>query len=192
MAFALALCQPNRELAIARSLTRHHFPNHVFKIRNRCVVRGRVLDRLRPAFPRYVFLDPRNAFHALRTRFGIFDFVRGDGGHIAEVPDLALTSLRKIADVDDVIPAPERQSGRFRFGDRVIVHSSDDHRIVGQRAIFQYMVDEYRALVSLEWLSASVPCQVDERQLVFESQAMRNTPGRKRRRRRRRGRHEIQ
>ena len=186
MAFALALCQPNRELAVARSLTRWQFPNHVFTLRTRCVHRGRLVDRLRPAFPRYVFLDPLGAWHALRTRFGIFDFVR-DGERVATVPDVALDSLLRSADPQGVLPSPERLSSRFTPGERVVVHSSDDHRIAGQRAVFRYMVSEYRALVMLEWLSASVPVEVDERQLMPEM-VRKSVLAPKRRRRRRRDR----
>src|SRR5262249_41800465 len=155
---------------------------HVFTLRARCVIRGRVCDRLRPAFPRYIFVDPLGAWNALRNRFGIFDYVR-DGERVAIVPDAALNSLLRTADPNGVLPMPEILSSSFAPGDRVIVQS-EIHGVANQRAEFKYLVGEHRAFVLLDWLSASVPVEVDERMLVLETVRAINIPRRKRRRRR--------
>jgi hypothetical protein len=187
MPWALAISPTNRELSIARSLTRWNFPNLVFKIRNRIVRRGRLVDHVRPAFPRYIFCDPLDKYHQMRARFGIVDFVRDDGERIATVPDHALKSLRDIADDEDVLPSPNKPSARFKLGDRVMIRGST--MLAGYPAIFQHAVDESRAIVLIDWMGRWCPVGVDERDLENE---LTEAPRRKRRRRRGRNRNHIE
>ena len=183
MSWALAVTPPNRELDLARALTDFEFPNHVFKIRTRCVHRGRLIDRLRPAFPRYLFLDPRNAWNIIRGRFASLDFVR-DGNFIATVPEQAVTSLVKIADADGVLPTPEKISTKFHLGDRVRIIGAS--LLAGYPALYQHLVANEQHMVLIDWMGRYVPVAVDERDLVLEVVKEISSPRRNRRRRRKR------
>jgi len=180
-AWSLAITAPNRELSTSRALTRWDYEHIVFKIRRASVFRGRFCHRLVPAFPGYVWLVANNSWHTLREVFGIVDFV----GHGQPI-ELAVNSLKRIADQQDIIPTPEIPS-RFRPGDRVIINSADI-RLSGQRAEFLYPVADGKAAVRIEWLMGKfVPMQIDERDLVLEI-ADKPMPRRARRHRRRRNR----
>lgn len=181
MPFALAISPTNRELSIARALTRWKFPNLVFKIRTRAVHRGRLVDRLRPAFPRYIFCDALDNYAHMRARFGIIDFVRGDDQRIAIVPDEALTSLRDVADHDGVLPTPDKSSTRFKSGDHVMIRGAS--MLAGHPAIYQHAVDETRAVILILWMGRWCPTAIDERDLENETKPP-EAPRRKRRRRR--------
>jgi hypothetical protein len=178
--WSLAITPPNRELTISRSLTRWNFQHYVPKIRRRGVFRGRARDRLAPAFPGYIFIIANNAWHTLRSIFGIVDFVARDH----PVVEIALISLMKIADADGVIPTPVIISQRFKPGDRVIVNNEEDWRKNG-RGEFRHLLENGKALVMLDWLIGQVPAEVDERNLVLEV-SEKPKPRRKRRHRRRR------
>src|SRR5215831_555924 len=176
-AWSLATTPPNRELPISRALSRWNYEHLLFKIRRRGMHRGRAHDRLCPAFPGYIWLVANNAWDTLRDVFGIVDFI--GHGHLVE---RALKSLVEIADENGIIPTPERTSQRFARGDRVIVYNDQDFRKNG-RAVFQYLTDDGKALVLLDWVCGQVPASVDERNLVLE---VIPAPRRKRRRRPRR------
>jgi hypothetical protein len=181
-AWSLAITAPNRELSISRALSRWDYEHIVFKIRRSSVFRGRFRDRLVPAFPGYLWLVANNSWHTLREVFGIVDFI----GHGTSI-ELAVNSLKLVADHQCVIPTPEIPS-RFRPGDRVIINSADI-RIAGQRAEFLYPVADGKAAVRIEWLMGRhVPMQVDERDLVLEIANAKSKPRRARRHRRRRNR----
>lgn len=183
MSWTLAVTPPNRELALARALTDFEFPNHVFKVRTRRVHRGRLIDRIRPAFPRYLFLDPRNAWNIIRGRFASLDFVR-DGNYIANVPEQAVTSLVKIADADGVLPTPEKISTKFHLGDRVRINGAS--LLAGYPAVYQHSVGNEQHMVLIDWMGRYVPVAVDERDLVIEIEIVKPITQSVRTRRRRR------
>lgn len=176
-AWSLAIISPNRELSTSRALSDWNFTHHVFKIRRRGVHRGRARDRLLPAFPGYLFIVAQNAWDTLRIFFGIANFV--GHGHAIEA---AVNSLLRIADENGVIPTPELSSQRFKLGDRVVINGIGV--LAGQRAIFQHLVDETRAMVLIDWMGRYVPIAIDERDLVLEA-SDKPKPRRKRRHRRR-------
>jgi len=179
--WSLAITPPNCELKISRALARWDYEHCVFKVRRRRVFRGRAHDRLLPAFPGYLFVVAKNSWSTLREIFGVVDFL----AHGQPI-ELAVKSLKQIADSDGVIPTPEISSSRFAPGDRVIINSADV-RISGQRAEYLYAVGDGKAAVRIEWLMGKfVPMQIDERDLVLEVAKETPKPRRQRRHRRRR------
>jgi hypothetical protein len=180
--WSLAIVGPNRELATSRALQRWNFDHHVFKIRRRGVCRGRARDRLLPAFPSYVFIVAQDAWATLRTIFGIVVFI----GHGRPI-EAAVNSLVKIADQDGVIPTPEISSQRFKKGDRVIYRGDAIKWLADRRAEFQFLIDENKAMIEIEWCGRPVPIPVDERDLVFEMEVQSEPRRNRKRRRRRRG-----
>jgi transcription termination factor NusG len=159
MGWSLAQVQPNRELSIARALTRHEFPNHVFKVKKQSVSRGRHVDHMRPAYPGYIFLVVGNAWQTLRERFGITRYVHRD------LPPGIVPALVSTADTNDVLPIVDMPSMRFSHGERVRVQGTTS-LLSGQIGIFQHLVNETDAIVLLPWLGRWVPTLLDERDLV--------------------------
>jgi len=172
--WSLAITPPNRELSISRALSRWHYEHHVFKIRRHGVFRGRVADRLLPAFPGYLFVVAQKQWYLLRTIFGVVDFI-GHGTPIG----LAVNSLMRVADENGVIPTPEIQS-RFHAGDIVIIK---DGPFASQRAKFLHAVDETRVCIEVDMFGRYVPFPIDERDLDLETHD-KPKPRRKRRHRR--------
>jgi hypothetical protein len=179
--WSLATVAPNRELATSRALTRCEFDNVVFKIRRRSVYRGRANHRLLAAFPSYIWLTPKGAWAYLRERFGITHYI----GH-GSIIETAMTSLLKVADSDSVIPTPEIISPRFKSGDRVIYRGENIKWLADRSGEFQFLIDENKAMIEIEWCGRPVPIQVDERDLVLEVAEKPKPKRRKRHRRRRR------
>jgi len=162
-AWSLAITAPNREFSISRALSRWDFRHHVFKVRRRRVFRGRTSIRLSPAFPCYLFIVAKNSWSTLREIFGVVDFI----GHGPPI-ELAVNSLKNIADSDGVIPTPEITSARFKTGDRVIYRGEAIKWLADRRGEFQFLIDENKAMIEIEWCGRPVPIPVDERDLVLD------------------------
>ena len=180
MTWSLAVTAPNRELSTSRALTRHEFEHHIFKLRKKMIVRGRPIERLRPAFPGYVFLITQGQWTLLRERFGISRFVE------RMLPGEIVEGLVRGADDEDVLPVAEAPSMRFRNGQRVVIQWTG--LLAGQVGVFQHLVDEVNCIVLLEWLGRWVPMLVDERELTGDVAGGKSNEDRKWHRRRRHGR----
>jgi len=171
-AWTLAITQPGRELTIARRLDLHAFQVFLPKIVARVCCRGRLVDRLRPAYGRYIWLDTKSRFHELRTAFGIVDFLKS-----GEIVDQTVRQLMAAAP-GGILPTPDPDP-RFRRGDSIIVRSLD-----GQRGIFDRMLNTDTALIFMEWMSRQVPVSVIMDDLLAEPKSP-PKPAKKRRRYRR-------
>src|SRR5262245_25344952 len=182
MGWSLAVTAPNSEFRAARALTRYSFEHHLFKIRRRIICRGRVVDCIRPAFPRYIFADVAGFWSELRERCSaIVSFVRDSNGGIAILPDPVVTSLIAACDANGIMPTPEITSPRFHLGDRVLIRGNGV--MTGQRAIFQHLLNENSALVEIDWLGRMCPIAIAECDLILELEIPK--PVRRKRRRRR-------
>ena len=63
MPWAMVVTAPNSEHIVSRELRdRHGIPHHYFKRMTTRVHRGRVIDKLLPAFPRYIFVPPEHGY----------------------------------------------------------------------------------------------------------------------------------
>jgi hypothetical protein len=179
--WSLAVVAPSSEFRVASVLERWKYPHHVFKVRRRVCRRGRTYDRLFPAFPSYIFIAANGLWWELRERCeAIIDFVRGDSGYVAILPDATLTSLLARSS-NGVLSLPEIPA-RFHQGERVLIRGAGP--LAGQTATFQHLIDENSALVEIDWLGRWCPVNIDERDLDHEHEAPK--PGRRKRRRRRR------
>ena len=56
MTVSLAITAPQAEFRVARALEQRAIPHRIFKIRKQLAFRGRPVERILPAFPRYIFL----------------------------------------------------------------------------------------------------------------------------------------
>jgi hypothetical protein len=177
MAWALATTQPHREFAAARALTRHDFDFHLFTIRKRVAVRGRNADRFYPAFPSYLFVSASENWDFLRDRCLITSFVS------RALPAGVVPALVAVADDKGCLPTPDVTSERFKTGEQVMIGGMS--LLSGTVAIFQNMVDEFSAIVLVEWLGRFVPTTIDERDLNAEISSSRTRRHRRGRRRRR-------
>ena len=181
LTWSLAVTPPNRELSTARALARHEFPHHVFKLRRKAIVRGRPVERLRPAFPGYVFLVAQDQWLLLHE-MGISYFVE------RRLPEGIVEGLLGGAVDEDVLPINDAPSLRFRVGQQVLIRGQG--LLAGQIGLFQHLVDEVNCIVLLEWLGRWVPMLVDERELTGDIDAEEMAKkDRKWHRRKRHGRH---
>lgn len=184
MSWSLGITAPNREFVVAKKLSKWGFEHHVFKLKKRIVHRGFPAVRFQPAFPGYVFLDPRACWEPLREEFGIIEFVRSVDQRIAELPEAVVASLVRIAlrvgDEADVLPVEEPRS-RFEHGDRVLIRGMT--LLAGQWAVYQHALEDQQAVVLIDWMGRWVPVALDERDLTGEQKT--RARGRRPRRNRR-------
>ena len=79
MAWPLAVTAPNAEFRVADAFAQLAFPHFLFRTRERIVQRGRVVDRIVVAFPRYIFvfvIDFAMYRIMVETVRGVIGFVR--------------------------------------------------------------------------------------------------------------------
>lgn len=184
--WALAVTRPRAELVVSDRLRRQDLEHCVFRQRVSHISRGRRIERLVPAFPRYIFVRVCDRIWRyvleLRDRNGIdlvHDFVRmSDNLPVIVAPEV-VDHLRATA-TDDILPIEVSQA-RFKFGDRVRI-SAGRSVTTGSEAIYQYTARPGRVCVLLPWLGRLVSTEVDDNEIepIFK-------PNRERRHRRRRG-----
>jgi len=174
--WSLATVQPGREITIARRLSSHEFPIFLPKVLVRVCCRGRVMDRVRSAFGRYLWLDPCQRFYELRTVFGVKDFIAS-----GTIVDHAVNQLMAVAP-DGFLPTPEIPC-RFAPGDPVVVRGSG--LLTGQRGVFDRMLQGDSAIILMDWFGRQVPIPVVLDDLLAEPRVESKPAKRKRRFRRR-------
>jgi hypothetical protein len=172
----------------SRMLERFSFPHHVFKHRISRIIRGRVTERLIPAFPSYLFVFTTDEMlaklHQLWPYIGMSSFVQGANGEVA-IADVALKQLRDRAIDNDVLPTNNEVNARFVFGDKVQIVTGT-HVAFGCDGIYQYTVRPGRVCILSPWLGQLVPIEVDESDIELAGER-KVKPHRFRRRRRRGG-----
>jgi transcription antitermination factor NusG len=187
--WSLAVTAPHREAAVGRMLRYWDLEHHCFKERRQIVHRGRIVERLYPIFPSYIFLQAQNYFDRVRDILGVIDFVR-IGQDVVSINEQVIGELVDAADEEDVLPVPEVPTvSRFHVGDRVTIIGPSI--MAGQQATFQRMLIGTQALVDLDWMGRAVPLCVDERDLTGMTITTdnRRRGGRRRRRQRNNRRH---
>src|SRR5262245_16152115 len=182
MTWQLITTAPNAELRVERVMSCLSFEHHLFKARRKVVSHGRVVERLFPYFPGYIFIKAQHCWINVKAIIGVIDFVR-IGGMVVNIAEQEIIRLLALSDVDKVLPLPEGSS-RFKAGDKV--------RVVGMRSLvfgaiglYQYPVGLDKAYVLLPWFNDQLTgTVVDECDL--ESFEMNRACIQKRKRRRRR------
>jgi transcription antitermination factor NusG len=150
---------PNMEASVSRMLSSLNFEHLVFRVRRQVVFRGRIIERLAPVFPGYIFVLARNAWALIKNIIGVRGFVCF-GGQLQDVPDRIVESLRAQADPNGVLPwrPPEYRIPGFKMGDPVSVFF--DQGIILQ-GIFRNLLAPDRAVIWLDWFGRAVPVSVN-------------------------------
>lgn len=123
MTWALVTTGTNRERIVAEKLTQKGLTVRFFRMRRPVLHKGRVREKLVPAFSRYLFtsvFSPGSPDPQWRTMIesGAYP-VRGAGRFPAEVSDGAVSDLA-LRGRDDIFSEIENR-GRFKEGDRLSV-----------------------------------------------------------------------
>jgi len=179
--WALAITGPNAEHLLAADLKRFYYPFLLFKRRSSIVHRGKIVERLLPAFPRYVFVKRRHAFDILHGFSRALDLVRFDDTP-DRVPVRTVEELIERCDGGDVFPA-EIIPEPFAVGDRVYVGGYGP--MAGHEGIYKSRSDNGKQCLYFDWAGRLVPIDVDQNDVssvsVLKRRKRRRRPGRRRR-----------
>ena len=175
--WTLAVTHPNAERLVTEDLKRLSYDHICFKRRASAVHRGRVIERVLPAFPRYVFVHTSSCWDVLRDATKVLGLVMF-GSEIGIVPGRVVDQLVMRCGGTDVLP-PEEIPEPFQKGDRVIVGGYGPAS--GHQAVYQGIAEDGRLRLEFEWLGRYVPVDVDSRDVSVISSP---PPAKKRKRRR--------
>ena len=168
---------PHRERTVARILRAFSIPHHLFVECRQHVWRGRLIERLHPVFPGYVFVACWNLWDLVRSIGGVLGFVRFNN-ELVVVKNHVIDSL-VAASVDDVLPTPQVPIvSRFCDGDRIRIQGTG--MFAGRTGRFVRMLAVGQALIEVDLFGRWVSVPADDRDLEID------IPRRRRRRRRRR------
>jgi hypothetical protein len=183
MAWQLITTAPNAELHVERVMGCLSFEHHLFKTRRKVVAHGRVVERLFPYFPGYIFVRAQHCWTSVKNIIGVIDFVR-IGGVVVDIAEHEITRLLHLCDSFKVLPVPDC-SLKFRPGDRVRVTGSRS-LIFGATGLYQNAIGLDKAYVLLPWFNGQLTgTVVDECDIEsLEGHRVRHSASRKRRRRR--------
>jgi transcription antitermination factor NusG len=156
--WTLATAVPNAELIVAARLLRHGFENFVPKLRAQRVYRGRHVETLRAAFPRYLFVAVApGRWPALLAIEGVTGYVRDADHGPVRVASNIVDGLIARADAAGVLPEEPKRCP-FARGERVLVHRLDT--ATGHFARFDTALPNGRAVVELDWMGRWCPTEV--------------------------------
>lgn len=127
--------------------------------------RGRIVERLIPIFPRYIFVACDGAWSLVRDIIGVLDFVRTSSEfHTIAPVDAVVERLLDLADAEDTLPIPEKPLiSRFQSGERVLITGAS--MLAGQHAVFVRLLAEHEAVVDIDGMGRMLPVPVDDRDL---------------------------
>jgi hypothetical protein len=189
--WSLTTTAPNCEARVSQVLTRLEFDHVVFKHERPVIRRGKISQRLFPAFPRYIFIQAREQWNVVRNVSSVLCFIKDVGGGIV-LPKGVVESLMSVADERGVLPMPVIEvPEKFKPGDRVRVCNLQN-LVFGSVGLYRSMIDPGMALVALPWFNGMVDTAVDVNDLEKvdeEKEEKRLLVERQRRRKRKRNRH---
>jgi hypothetical protein len=180
MSWALVTTASHTERSVAKRFLETEIEHLLVKSRKMRIWRGRKIERLVAAFPRYIFVKVNGAWDAIRNVVGVVDFVR-IGLTPAEISDEVITNLRSRLDRDGVLPVEEKS--RFQFGERVVIRGT--RAVSGHEALFQFPLHGGRVCILQEWMGRFVPVEIDEEDLLSLGEYNELRKARKKRRRHR-------
>jgi len=142
--YQLLMVGPNQEAAVSRTLDQLGLVHEWFRQKRRVIYRGRLIHRIMPIFPGYIFVIARYLWSLIEKITGVRGFVRF-GGQIETVPERVVMSLREQVDARGILA-----EGALPFapGDRVLV------RVGGQETagIFKDYAGPAKAIVDVRML----------------------------------------
>lgn len=164
MDWNLAVTYPGWERRVGESLAEQELMHRIFKVKRRDVRRGRVIERLLPAFPRYVFVAAQQAWDLVLGTKGIRGFIL-DVDKPATVPARVLDKLTaRCEDGGDVFVEHAPEPVRFHCGEKLLIIG--DSALSGMAATYQHAThDGDRACVLIDWMGRSAMTELDERDL---------------------------
>ncbi|MEI7731914.1 MAG: transcriptional activator RfaH [Verrucomicrobiota bacterium] len=137
------------------------------KYKSRRIVRGEVVSRIGPMFPRYVFIQPKDSqpLNTVRSTLGVISLV-AFGGRPASVPAEVIELIR--TSCQDGICDPG--DPEFREGDRVHIIGGPYE---GMHAVFsQETSQKERVIILLEIMASVARVKIDRRFLVSDTNLM--------------------
>ncbi len=170
MTWSLALSTPNAEDAVSAALTLRSIPHHIFRLRKKVAYRGRVVERLVPAFSRYVFVPYENCGTIASDPehggvIGVTGLVKFGDQWPEHISDAIVSELiSRCPDRNDVLPSPIDSTNDptvFRFGDRVRV-TGDNSLVFGSVGVYKENVAVGKAFVLLPWFNGMTQTLVNE------------------------------
>jgi transcriptional antiterminator RfaH len=132
--WALATTKPNAERSVEKALERRGMNFHIFRYRSNVIRNGKIVQVLRPIYPRYVFIPLASAWivrHEIEDVLGLVCL----GSDVARVPREVVDGLVKVAGPGDVLEVADAigvEASTYRGGDRVVAVVGP---LVGQMAI---------------------------------------------------------
>lgn len=132
MVWAIVVTRHNQEAKTNEALKDLQLCSRLFRLRKEIVHKGLVVQKLLPAFPRYVFVEPKTLWRSILDLPSVIQFVKAslpgiDGEPSDEVAPAIITdevvaSLEKRSDHEFILFDDDRRPRlikRFQFGDRV-------------------------------------------------------------------------
>jgi transcription antitermination factor NusG len=181
--WTLAVTHPNSEHLVAEDLRRLSYDHIWFKRRASAVYRGRVVERIFPAFPRYIFIHTELCWDVLRDATKVLGLVMF-GERIGVLQQPIVDKLVERCGGTDMLPA-EAIPEPFTRGDRVMVTGYGPAS--GHQAVYQGVAEDGRLRLEFEWLGRYVPVDVDSRDVSVISSPPSPKSNRRRKRRSRKG-----
>lgn len=183
--WALAITIPNGERRVSEQMIRRDLPFHIFQRRLTLAHRGRLIQRLVPAFPRYVFIPFVTCWETVSSVSGFTGLVSFGNGP-EKVDDKIVEEIKSICP-GGILLEDEKKTSRFNFGDPVSV-------LENQFGTYHHHCGDGRAVILLNWMGRLVFVNVQECDLreVKRPPQLCKVRRRRRRRRRQRGTHQVQ
>jgi transcriptional antiterminator RfaH len=156
-AWYTVFCKPRGETIAERNLCNQGYGVYLPRLSVRRRNAGIWVDRVEPLFPRYLFIQPRDAKQSLapiRSTLGVSDLVRV-GGQPALLPQSAIAQLRACENFETGARSGHTQ---FKTGERV---RFVDGPFTGLEAVFEMDLGRHRALVLLDILGKSNQLRVE-------------------------------
>lgn len=172
MAWALVTTQPNCERKVGEELTDRKMPFHFFKRKTLSAHRGCLVEKIIPAFPRYMFVPFEKCFDVVREVAGATGVVCFNNR--PSLIDQSVVDEIRSRCVGDILIEEESSSKKFKFGDEVIVSSLSK---IGK---YHHSDRGGRAVVLIEILGRSVFVNVNESELSAYSRKRRSRRSRQR------------
>jgi hypothetical protein len=156
--WALVTTMPSTELVVSQDLERRLLPHRLFKRRMRVAHRGRLVERLVPAFPRYVFVPEEDCFSLVENIPNLTGVVSFGRDRPARVRQHVIDQIAASCTSDDVLVEAEDSSRTgLKFGDEIFVDAA-----IRGRGRYCHATGGGRAVVLIEWLGRSIFANVNE------------------------------
>jgi transcriptional antiterminator RfaH len=149
----LATTQARREMFAAENICRLGFDVYLPKIGDIKYVSAldhKKVIRVKPLFPRYLFVNTPDRWKFLLGTWGVTGVVlRGESPDM--VPDKVIDQMRQREDPEGLISLPKLYDGhRFKVGQKVTIR--DGSSVSGLQGVYQGMSPHQRVRVLLEFM----------------------------------------